>query len=157
MSSIYQDTKQKLPLPEGHGIGTEWWKGITSFGSIVSGAIIASIIVLISQGTMASVGLKIATWVARGGLEIALAKSILVNHFFQKWQASKIKEKRVIAEKIYNTIMTDPINIYANSIYFTNKSNISLNINGKLFGEANATSIWGDNSEMYLDTVLTAI
>ncbi len=147
----YRDDSQYLEMPEGHNSGAEWWRGITS----AIGPILAVV-----TGGIGGLGFAFKTALARFVAGALLGGvSTIVDKIIDTYTQVSIKDGIAILEQLYNKIMYNPIWIYPNKIDINNLTSMYLStfINGKLWAQANATSIWGSESKMDLFAVWGAI
>ncbi|WP_128008889.1 hypothetical protein [Mycoplasma sp. ATU-Cv-508] len=152
---LLANSKQRLLLPEGHAVGTEFWKGLVTGLLVIPGAIFAILSTFASGGSSL---LALAAWIAKGGLGIGLTNSVVQSYKWDNGWKKELQNRKIEAKKIYEQIMTRPFKINAINKSFSNyQQNAEIKIETELEAHANATSIWGDRSEMYIHNVLTAI
>lgn len=146
----YSNNTQDLAMPEGHDSGLKWWKGITSS--------IGPIVAIVSGGIGSIIAFKsIIATILTGALVTGTLQIIAT--LIDKLSEASLKDGITVVKKIYDEIMKNPINISPNKINLNNLKHpyLSTFIDGKLWAEANATSIWRITSKMDLNAVWGAI
>ncbi len=150
-------------MPKGHNTGAEWWRGLVS-ALIVVGAIVLS---FVNVGGVISAALS--NWIVTNGLvQFVKYTSFLIYNFSLSsigWITNELvdqigkdnlKQDKVqkITRNLYQMIEANSQSIYVNWAYLkwdnVNSGILKNTIIGKLYGEANAASIWGSQSEMGL-------
>lgn len=149
----YVDEVQDLNLPEGHDAGLEWIKGLTS----ALGPIAALVGTILGGVLGVALAKKVILSIVAGGL--LGGTSQIASSLIDILNESSVKDGVSSVKKIYELIMKNPIFISPKEIDFNNLKYpyITTSINGKLWGRANATSIWGITSKMNLNNVWGAM
>lgn len=154
-----------LLLPDGHNTGAEWWRGLVS-ALIFVGQVLTAIFWPISE----IMGLKISQWIVEHGLTkfvqsivsyiFKWKKFIDIGSKIYKWfddigprNLDHIKIQKII-QNIHKIIQQHSLTQRYNFNFFDwddiGFGVLKNTVTGNLHGEANATSIWGRESEMRL-------